>query len=290
MVDAQICRILCARTKFYYVQFYALKNQANESWDTVAEWLSKLFTYRSQRFRPLIEKTVKKWKSLTPSQRIRFYDKVIDLEFVGLECAVHGLTRSRLLEPLNLRLENPTVTVLTNGFVLELEEFCAKEGQGVSYLVFLLNELVGGDTQFDVQRVRAQVKAVKRKLDALKKLNSRNPAASSNLMAEAFESPKCPTTSGHGASLPSETNDNESALNAKKIKVLLAKEKQQTLLLETQLAAFKEMCHENETRSKKMEKKLSRGSTIYSHKWLSCRAVFRTIFSSWYLQTQTKVN
>ncbi len=71
-------------------------------------------------------------------------------EFVGLECAVHGLTRSRLLEPLNLRLENPTVTVLTNGFVLELEEFCAKEGQGVSYLVFLLNELVGGDTQFDV--------------------------------------------------------------------------------------------------------------------------------------------
>ena len=215
----------------------------------MAEWLSKLFSYRSQRFRPLIEKTVKKWKSLTPPQRVEFYDEVIDLEFVGLECAAHGLTRSRLLEPLNLRLENPTV--LTNAFVLELEEFCAKEGQGLSYLVFLLNELVGtGDTQFDVQRVRAQVKAIKRKQDSLKKSKSRNPASSSALMAEVFES-----ASGPGASLPSETNvtPDESAQNAKRIKVLLEKEKERTLLLETQLAAFKEMCHDTETRSKKME-------------------------------------
>ena len=246
------------------LQFYALKNQANESWDTVAEWLSKLFTYRSQRFRPLIEKTLKKWKVMeTPSPRIRFYDEVIDLEFVCLECAAHGLTRSRLLEPLNLRLENPTV--LTNGFVLELEEFCAKEGQGVSYLVFLLNELVGGDTPFDVQGVRAQVKAVKRKLDALKKSRSRNPAAISNLMADEFESPKCPSTSGHGASLLSETSDNESALNAKKIKVLLDKEKKRTLLLEVQLAAFKQMCRDNETWVNKWRppsKKPSRGPEI----------------------------
>ena len=68
-------------------------------------------------------------------------------------------------------------------------------------------------------------------------------------MAEVFES-----ASGHGASLPSETNvtPDESAQNAKRIKVLLEKEKERTLLLETQLAAFKEMCHDTETRSKKM--------------------------------------
>ena len=39
-----------------------------------------MFINHSQSFRPLIEKTVKKWKSLTPSQRIGFYDEVIDLE------------------------------------------------------------------------------------------------------------------------------------------------------------------------------------------------------------------
>ena len=66
------------------------------------------------------------------------------------------------------------------------------------------------------------------------------------------------SASGHGVSLPYETSDNtnvtdESALNAKKIKILLDKEKERTLLLETQLAAFKEMCHETEKRSKKIE-------------------------------------
>ena len=100
------------------------------------------------------------------------------------------------------------------------------------------------------QWVVDHVKAIKRKLDSLKKSKSRNPASSSALMAEVFE-----PASGNGASLPSETNvtPDESAQNAKRIKVLLEKEKERTLLLETQLAAFKEMCHDTETRSKKME-------------------------------------
>ena len=100
------------------------------------------------------------------------------------------------------------------------------------------------------QWVVDHVKAIKRKLDSLKKSKSRNPASSSALMAEVFE-----PASGNGVSLPSETNvtPDESAQNAKRIKVLLEKEKERTLLLETQLAAFKEMCHDTETRSKKME-------------------------------------
>ena len=55
----------------------------------------------------------------------------------------------------------------------------------------------------------------------------------------------------HGASLPSEINvtPDESAQKAKRIKVLLENEKERALLLETQLAAFKEMCHDTETRS-----------------------------------------
>ena len=69
-------------------------------------------------------------------------------------------------------------------------------------------------------------------------------------MAEVFES-----ASGDGASLPSETNvtPDECAQNAKRIKLLIEKEKERSLLLKTQLAAFKEMCHDTETRSKKME-------------------------------------
>ena len=100
------------------------------------------------------------------------------------------------------------------------------------------------------QWVVDHVKASKRKLHSLKKSKSLNPASSSALMAEVFQS-----ASGDGASLPSETNmtPDESAQNAKRIKVLLEKEKERTLLLETQLAAFKEMCHDTETRSKKME-------------------------------------
>ncbi|KAL4629796.1 hypothetical protein GN956_G17127 [Arapaima gigas] len=109
------------------VQVGLLKEDKQISWSRIVKWLQKIFPmYKSSDFRSLIERSVATATCLNGEAREAFLESDVNFEFVGPICDLLGIGRSDLLEMSDFS-DRVKCTEVTNGIVLELSNFVARE-------------------------------------------------------------------------------------------------------------------------------------------------------------------
>lgn len=109
------------------VQIGLLREERDILWDNLIEWLQKIIPqYQSADFRGLIARNTTTALSLSEEARENFLESNVNFEFVGPLCDSIGIGRQDLLEMSDFS-DRATLTGLTNGLVLELTNFIARE-------------------------------------------------------------------------------------------------------------------------------------------------------------------
>ena len=185
------------------LQVYCLKEQNNQAWTTVELWMSKLFPkLPSNRCRALVEKALRGVLLLEKSEiekRQEYYAQIHDLEFVGHVARDCGLTRSNLLDLTTVpKLDTKQ---LSNGLLLELNDFCVKEKLDSVYLETIIEYTfpqVDGQMRATLKKKTSHVKKTFAKLN---KSKSKNSKAQEFLNCLCFEnSPPANTCTGSSSS------------------------------------------------------------------------------------------
>ncbi|XP_056597735.1 solute carrier family 52, riboflavin transporter, member 2 isoform X1 [Triplophysa dalaica] len=109
------------------VQVGLLREEHDISWVNLIQWLQKLIPqYQSADFCGLIVRNTTTALSLSRDARENFLESDVNFEFVGPLCDTIGIGRKDLLEMSDFS-DRAKLTGLTNGLVLELTNFIARE-------------------------------------------------------------------------------------------------------------------------------------------------------------------
>ncbi|XP_051520395.1 uncharacterized protein LOC127421407 [Myxocyprinus asiaticus] len=109
------------------VQIGLMREEREISWVNLIQWLQKIIpTHQSADFRSLIERNTTTVLSLKGDARENFLKSNVNFEFVGPICDCIGIGRKDLLEKSDFS-DRAKLTGLTNGLVLELVNFIARE-------------------------------------------------------------------------------------------------------------------------------------------------------------------
>lgn len=109
------------------IQVGLLKEDNNFPWMTIIEWLKKIFpAHKTADFRRLIQRGIASTLSLLGDSRLSFLELAVNFDFVGPICDSIGIERQDLLK-LNDFSERAQLIEVTNGLVLELDEFIQRE-------------------------------------------------------------------------------------------------------------------------------------------------------------------
>lgn len=109
------------------VQIGLLREEHDISWVSLIQWLQKIIPlHQSADFRGLIVRNTTTALSLTGDARLNFLESDVNFEFVGPLCDFIGIGRRDLLEMSDFS-DRAKLTGLTNGLVLELTNFIARE-------------------------------------------------------------------------------------------------------------------------------------------------------------------
>uniref|UniRef100_W5MQC0 Zgc:109744 n=1 Tax=Lepisosteus oculatus TaxID=7918 RepID=W5MQC0_LEPOC len=128
-----ISRIPCNNR--FLVQVGLIREENQASWSNVVKWLERLFPrYKSIDFQNLIESAIATVLRLSGKQKRAFLEENVDFEFVGPICDRLGIRRTDLLE-LSDFSDRVKFVRLTNGLVLELQNFIAQQKIDPSVLV-----------------------------------------------------------------------------------------------------------------------------------------------------------
>ncbi|XP_066530117.1 solute carrier family 52, riboflavin transporter, member 2 isoform X1 [Hoplias malabaricus] len=114
-------------TNRFMVQVGLMREEHELPWENIIKWLQKIFPkYQATDFHCLIERNTETAMSLTGDARTSFLDSDVNFEFVGPICDSIGIGRTDLLEMSDFS-DSAKLTAVTNGLILELTSFIARE-------------------------------------------------------------------------------------------------------------------------------------------------------------------
>uniref|UniRef100_A0A8C6S950 Zgc:109744 n=1 Tax=Neogobius melanostomus TaxID=47308 RepID=A0A8C6S950_9GOBI len=109
------------------IQVGLLKEDNNFPWRSIIDWLKQVFpAHKTADFRRLIQRGITTTLSLFGDSRLTFLELAVNFDFVGPICDSIGIERQDLLQ-LSDFSERAQLIEVTNGLVLELEEFIQRE-------------------------------------------------------------------------------------------------------------------------------------------------------------------
>ncbi|KAK7907010.1 hypothetical protein WMY93_015622 [Mugilogobius chulae] len=142
------------------IQVGLLREDNNFPWVSIVDWLKKLFpAHKTSDFRRLIERGITTTLSLLGDSRLTFLELAVNFDFVGPICDSIGIERKDLLELKDFS-ERAQLMEVTNGLVLELDDFIQRENLGP---VVIIHWLKNFDSDFcrngEYSKVLSELKA-----------------------------------------------------------------------------------------------------------------------------------
>uniref|UniRef100_A0A8C5H6N2 Uncharacterized LOC114471778 n=1 Tax=Gouania willdenowi TaxID=441366 RepID=A0A8C5H6N2_GOUWI len=176
----------------FLIQVGLLREDKNFSWMVVVDWLKNILPkYQSADFRRLIEIGIVTTLSLGSDSRQSFLESQVNFNFVGPICDSIGVERQHLLEMRDFSEQAKSIDI-TNGLILELSDFAAREQIAPSVIVpwvrnfnpeFHRNE----EPQKAYKTLRSRIKKLKMCYSRLETRSHRRSAVMENMLRTPFE-------------------------------------------------------------------------------------------------------
>ncbi|XP_034016646.1 uncharacterized protein LOC117501795 [Thalassophryne amazonica] len=174
------------------IQVGLMKEDNNFPWLAITEWLKKIFpTHLTADFRCLIERGIATTLSLGSDARLIFLESEVNFNFVGPICDSIGVERQHLLEMRDFSERAKSIEV-TNGLILELSNFVAREKIGLINLVtwlrnFNLEYCKDGQIDKAYKVLRAKIKKLKLYCRSYETRSHRRNTVMENVLQTPFE-------------------------------------------------------------------------------------------------------
>ncbi|KAJ3608689.1 hypothetical protein NHX12_023220 [Muraenolepis orangiensis] len=174
------------------IQVGLMREDNHLTWGAVVEWLQKILPdHQSAFFQGLIEMGIATALSLESAAQHVFLDSEVNFNFVGPMCDIIGVERMALLDMTDISERAQSIGV-TNGLILELCDFAAREKQDPTVLVTWLQNFYPhfckmGDIQKGYKVLRPRIKQLKQNYRNYKTRSYRRNTAMETLLQSPFE-------------------------------------------------------------------------------------------------------
>ncbi|XP_055013152.1 LOW QUALITY PROTEIN: uncharacterized protein LOC110173302 [Boleophthalmus pectinirostris] len=148
------------------IQVGLLREDNNFPWMSIVTWLKKIFpAHKTADFRRLIERGIATTLSLLGDSRLSFLELAVNFDFVGPICDSIGIERNDLLELKDFS-ERAQLIEVTNGLVLELDDFAQRENLAPIVIVHWLKKFdpdfcKNGDFSKVLSELKTRIKTLK---------------------------------------------------------------------------------------------------------------------------------